>query len=156
MVDLNGPARNRNPNTRLENFLVRQNQHLVVPIAKEFSKQCPEPLEDLLQVGLIGLLKAIRGHDQVREFRPYANSKIRGEIRHYLRSNWGSALTCKPWIRDRYNSIIKAHQVISKDRPGATIEEVVLLSGYSLSDWDLWVSAIEASKHQMLPLAEEQ
>src|SRR5215213_6851299 len=46
-----------------------------------------EPYEDLLQVGYVGLLKAVNGYrlDSEAKFSSYAYSMIEGEIRHHLR-----------------------------------------------------------------------
>lgn len=46
-----------------------------------------EPLEDLIQVGTLGLIRALDGYDPERgtAFLSYASPSIAGEIRHYLR-----------------------------------------------------------------------
>ncbi|MEB3222340.1 MAG: sigma-70 family RNA polymerase sigma factor [Candidatus Sericytochromatia bacterium] len=61
--------------------------HLVPPIARHLAARQPDAVDDLLQVGSIGLLRAIERYDpgQGRAFEPYANACIAGEIRHYLR-----------------------------------------------------------------------
>jgi RNA polymerase sigma-B factor len=50
-----------------------------------------EPLEDLVQVGCIGLIKAVDRYDPSRglPLEPYAAAAIAGEIRHYLRDRAG-------------------------------------------------------------------
>jgi RNA polymerase sigma-B factor len=62
---------------------------LVRRIAARYSQYSPDSLEDLVQVGSIGLLKAIRYYDPTRtrsaSFKTLATCYIRGEIRHYLR-----------------------------------------------------------------------
>jgi RNA polymerase sigma-B factor len=65
----------------------RAHAHLVPPIARHLAARQPDLMEDLCQVGAIGLLRAIDRYDpaQGRAFEPYANACIAGEIRHYLR-----------------------------------------------------------------------
>jgi RNA polymerase sigma-B factor len=61
---------------------------LVETMAKKFlRKSHGELLEDLIQVGAVGLIKAVDHFDPAREseFNHYAVSQISGEIRHYLR-----------------------------------------------------------------------
>jgi RNA polymerase sigma-B factor len=65
----------------------RQHVHLIRPIARQLGAQWPEHLDDLTQVGAIGLLRAIERRDpeQAANFRQYAAALIAGEMRHYLR-----------------------------------------------------------------------
>jgi RNA polymerase sigma-B factor len=71
--------------------LVRTYMPLVKQIARRYSQFNPDSLEDLMQVGAIGLLKAIRYYDPHRprsaSFKTLATCYIRGEIRHYLRDH---------------------------------------------------------------------
>lgn len=78
-------------NTLDTDDVVRSYLPLVRQIAKRYSRINPEIFEDLLQVGCIGLLKAIRYYDPNREqkasFKTFALCYIKGEIRHYLRDH---------------------------------------------------------------------
>ena len=60
---------------------------LVKKIARGLARRSTDPVEDLIQVGAIGLLEAINryetGHNT--EFKTYAVHFITGHIRHYLR-----------------------------------------------------------------------
>ena len=60
---------------------------LVKPIALFYAKCSPEPFEDLLQVGLLGLLRAAELFNlaQKTPFEAFAKPHIRGSILHYLR-----------------------------------------------------------------------
>lgn len=62
---------------------------LVRPIAQHFAATRPDQVDDLCQVGAIGLLRAIERFDSGlgKAFEPYANTLIAGEIRHYLRDS---------------------------------------------------------------------
>ncbi|MBQ8173787.1 MAG: sigma-70 family RNA polymerase sigma factor [Clostridia bacterium] len=73
---------------RATDRLVRQNGGLVNHIAFRFLGRGQE-LEDLVQIGNIGLLKAIRTFDPAREcaFSTYAVPLIFGEIRRFLRDD---------------------------------------------------------------------
>ncbi|TAM90903.1 MAG: SigB/SigF/SigG family RNA polymerase sigma factor, partial [Jatrophihabitans sp.] len=75
---------------RLRDQLVELHMPLVVYLAKRFSGRS-EPLSDLIQVGAIGLLKAIDRFDPARrlEFSTYATPTILGEIkRHFRDTGW--------------------------------------------------------------------
>lgn len=74
----------------LRDRLVELHMPLVVYLAKRFSGRS-EPLSDLIQVGAIGLLKAIDRFDPDRklEFSTYATPTILGEIkRHFRDTGW--------------------------------------------------------------------
>ncbi len=74
--------------TRATDKLVRQNGGLVSHIALRFLGRGHEA-EDLIQIGHIGLLKAIRTFDPARAcaFSTYAVPLIFGEIRRFLRDD---------------------------------------------------------------------
>ena len=70
--------------------LVMSHLNLVRYLANKF-KNRGEPLDDLIQVGYLGLLKAIDGFDPSRglEFTTYATPTILGEIkRHFRDKGW--------------------------------------------------------------------
>jgi RNA polymerase sigma factor (sigma-70 family) len=60
---------------------------LVHKIAYNLARRTPDPVEDLIQVGMIGLLEAHKRFDphQNASFKTYATHFITGHIRHYLR-----------------------------------------------------------------------
>ena len=67
--------------------LLLAHQALVRPLALHYALLSPEPLEDLIQVGQIGLLRAAEGYDPKADvpFARYAKPHIRGAILHHLR-----------------------------------------------------------------------
>jgi RNA polymerase sigma-B factor len=71
--------------------VVKLHMPLVRQIARRYSQYNPDSLEDLVQVGSIGLLKAVKYYDPNRarsaSFKTLATCYIRGEIRHYLRDH---------------------------------------------------------------------
>ncbi|HIU35546.1 MAG TPA: RNA polymerase sporulation sigma factor SigG [Candidatus Fimenecus excrementigallinarum] len=68
--------------------LVRGNLRLVLSVIQRFSNRGENP-DDLFQVGVIGLMKAIDNFDisQNVRFSTYAVPMIIGEVRRYLRDN---------------------------------------------------------------------
>jgi RNA polymerase sigma-B factor len=66
--------------------LIERHLPLVRAVARRFAGR-DEPLEDLVQVGTIGLIKAIDRYDARRgvALGAYAMPAIAGEIRHHLR-----------------------------------------------------------------------
>lgn len=71
---------------RITDAQIIEYQPLVKSIAYKF-KNSGEPLEDLEQVGYIGLINALNLYNQNRgvKFITYATWLISGEIRHYIR-----------------------------------------------------------------------
>lgn len=67
--------------------IVENGMYLVKKIAGNISAQSGISNEDLVQVGSIGLIKAIEffNPDKNTRFKTYASYFIRGEIKHYLR-----------------------------------------------------------------------
>lgn len=68
--------------------LINGNLKLVLSIVQRFSNRC-ENMDDLFQVGCIGLVKSIDNFDLKHEvrFSTYAVPMIMGEIKRYLRDN---------------------------------------------------------------------
>ena len=70
------------------NLLVQGNLKLVLSILKKFVNRT-DNMDDLFQIGCIGLLKAIDNFDLSHEvkFSTYAVPMILGEVRRYIRDN---------------------------------------------------------------------
>lgn len=71
----------------LRNRIVELNLGLVYSVAHRFKDSCSVPLEDLIQVGSIGLIKAVERYDPFRskKLSSYALPSINGSILMYLR-----------------------------------------------------------------------
>ena len=72
----------------VKDILVEGNLRLVLSILRKYHNKC-DNLDDLFQIGVIGLIKAINNFDlnyDVR-FSTYAVFMIEGEIKRYLRDN---------------------------------------------------------------------
>lgn len=67
--------------------IVEESMDLVKKIANTIALQSGIPNEDLIQVGSLGLIKAIEFYkvDMNTKFKTYATYFIKGEIKHYLR-----------------------------------------------------------------------
>ena len=103
-------------NIELRHQIVLNNFSLVRYIAKNY-QDSGETIDDLIQVGYIGLIKAVDGYDSEKnvKFSTYATHKIRGEIRHYLRDK--SSIIKRPrWIQSIYVQIIKAIEELTREQ----------------------------------------
>lgn len=67
--------------------IVAAYHNLVKKIAVGLSRKSVDPVEDLIQVGFIGLLEAAENFKEIHKtlFKTYATHYISGHIRHYLR-----------------------------------------------------------------------
>lgn len=77
-------------------------------IVRRYSSTSGEPYEDLLQVGYVGLIKAVNGYKtgSAAKFSSYAYSMIDGELRHHFRD---TALVKRPrWARSLYSQVSEA------------------------------------------------
>ena len=80
--------------------LALEHMDLAEKIAGNFARRTVHPKEDLLQLALIGLIKAARRYDPSRgPFRPYGRTYANGEITHFLRDN-GFLLKVPPTWRE--------------------------------------------------------
>ena len=73
--------------SQLRNLIVLAYLPFVKKISHGLARRNTDPIEDLVQVGSVGLLKAIDQYNNSlgASFRTYATYLITGEIRHYLR-----------------------------------------------------------------------
>ena len=69
------------------NARVEHHMRLVEPLARHYAAKSGQDPDDLLQVGLMGLLRAAERYEGQREipFSAFARPHIRGAILHYLR-----------------------------------------------------------------------
>ena len=72
---------------KLQNLIAITCLPLVKRIAHTLARRSTDTVEDIIQVGSLGLIKAIRLYNSKisRNFKSYATYLITGEIRHYLR-----------------------------------------------------------------------
>lgn len=88
-------------------LLIEGNLKLVLSVLKEFNKKTNN-LDDLFQVGVIGLIKAIENFDLSYNLKlsTYAIPLIKGEVRRYLRDNTSSIRVSRT-IKDVAYDILK-------------------------------------------------
>ena len=86
-VKLYKNAKDEKQKNHLQNVIVLTAMPLVKKIARGLARRNTDPVEDIIQVGSVGLVKAIQLYKpEVSEnFKTYATYLITGEIRHYLR-----------------------------------------------------------------------
>lgn len=72
---------------QLRNLITTAYLPFVKKISHGLARRSTDPVEDLVQVGSVGLLKAIEQYDSTQgsSFKTYSTYLITGEIRHYLR-----------------------------------------------------------------------
>ncbi len=77
-------------------------------IVRRYSGSSGETYDDLLQVGYVGLIKAVNGYktDSNARFSSYAYAMIDGDLRHHFRD---TGLVKRPrWARSLYSQIAEA------------------------------------------------
>ena len=79
--------KNKTKKLQLENVIIIELLPLVRKIAFHLARRSTDPIEDILQVGVLGLINAVKRYDSSvsANFKTYATYFITGEIRHYLR-----------------------------------------------------------------------
>ena len=104
--------------------LIDGNLRLVLSIIQRFTSR-KENLDDLFQVGCIGLVKAIDNFNTELDvrFSTYAVPMIIGEIRRYLRDN--NSIRVSRSVRDLAYRALQAKEEITKDTfSEPTIEQI--------------------------------
>ena len=104
--------------------LINGNLKLVLSILKRFSKRT-DNMDDLFQVGCVGLVKAIDNFDRSHgvKLSTYAVPMILGEIKRYLRDN--SSVRVSRSLKDlAYNTLKKKEELTKNLGSEATLEEV--------------------------------
>lgn len=104
--------------------LINGNLRLVLSIIQRFNNR-KENLDDLFQVGCIGLVKAVDNFniDLDVKFSTYAVPMIIGEIRRYLRDN--NAIRISRSVRDLAYRALQAREELIREKEGdPTAEEI--------------------------------
>jgi RNA polymerase sigma-B factor len=105
--------------------ILSMNVKILNHIVRRHASSSDESHEDLLQVGYVGMMKAVNGYrlDSEAKFSSYAYSMIEGEIRHHLRD---SDLVKRPrWARSLHVKVSEATRRLTAElgRP-PLVEEV--------------------------------
>lgn len=123
---------------------IKGNLRLVLSIVQRFSGN-GENLDDLFQIGCIGLMKAIDNFDLSQEvkFSTYAVPMIIGEIRRYIRDN--SQIRVSRSLRDTAYKAIYAKERLAKEKQKEpTINEIAEEIGISRENIVYALDAIQS------------
>ena len=123
--------------------LVNGNLKLVLSILRKYNKR-DENLDDLFQIGCVGLLKAIDNFDLSYgvKFSTYCVPMISGEVRRYLRDN--NSIRVSRSVKDLAYKILNLQEEIFKEKGiEPTIEEMAKIIG--VEEFDI-INALDSIK----------
>lgn len=123
--------------------LANGNLKLVLSILKRFTNKC-DNMDDLFQVGCIGLMKAIDNFDLSHgvKFSTYAVPMILGEVRRYLRDN--NSIRVSRSLKDiAYKTLKFKEEYMSKHNGEPDIE--IIAKKLDVSTFDI-VNALDSLK----------
>lgn len=123
--------------------LINGNLKLVLSILKRYNNRC-DNMDDLFQVGCIGLIKAIDNFDLSHEvkFSTYAVPMITGEVKRYLRDN--NHIRVSRGIKDIAYRTLKLKEQLS-DSNGNMPSNLEIANMLGVSEYDI-VNALESLK----------
>lgn len=104
--------------------MINGNLRLVLSVIQRFSNRGEKP-DDLFQVGVIGLIKAIDNFDPTLDvkFSTYGVPMIIGEVRRYLRDN--NSIRVSRSMRDTaYHAMQIKEQLINKNNEEPSVEQI--------------------------------
>lgn len=122
---------------------IEGNLRLVLSVIKRFASS-NENVDDLFQIGCIGLIKAIDNFDTSLnvKFSTYAVPMIIGEIRRFLRDN--NSIRVSRSLKDTaYKAIYAKESLTKKNLKEPTIEEIASEIGISKEDITYALDAIQ-------------
>lgn len=123
---------------------IKGNLRLVLSIIQRFSNN-NENVDDLFQIGCIGLMKAVDNFDitQGVKFSTYAVPMIIGEIRRYLRDN--NTIRVSRSLRDiAYKAIYTKEAMMKQSDKEPTIQEVAKKLGVKSEDIVYAMDAVQS------------
>ena len=125
------------PSTQVRNRLVNMNLGLVRREAHRFNHQTTETFEDLVQVGSIGLIRAIERFDAKRgyAFSSFAIPYIRGEIQHYLRDKTPQVKIPRRWQSLQTQAMRLTRKIHEEHHRYPTDEEFAKKLEISMDEW---------------------
>lgn len=122
---------------------IKGNLRLVLSVIQRFYNR-GENVDDLFQIGCIGLIKSIDNFDlnQNVQFSTYAVPMIIGEIRRYLRDN--NSVRVSRSIRDTAYKVLQIKERINKEENReANIEEIAKELGIEKEEISFCLDAIQ-------------
>jgi len=114
--------------------LISGNLRLVLSVIQKFAMR-GESVDDLFQVGCVGLIKAIDNFDPTHlvKFSTYGVPMIAGEIRRYLRDN--SPLRVSRSMRDTAYRVLQTKEKLTADQGREpSVEEIAAALGIARSE----------------------
>ncbi len=123
---------------------IKGNLRLVLSVIQRYAGS-NETLDDLFQIGCIGLIKAIDNFDisQNVRFSTYAVPMILGEVRRYLRDN--NSIRVSRSLRDTaYKAIYAKENLMRKNMKEPTILEIAEEIGVSKEEITYALDAIQS------------
>ena len=114
----------RNGDTKARETFINGNLRLVLSVIQRFNNR-GENVDDLFQVGCIGLMKSIDNFDLTQnvKFSTYAVPMIIGEIRWYLRDN--NSIRVSRSLRDvAYKALLVRDKLIKENNKEPTISQI--------------------------------
>lgn len=126
-----------------KDMYIKGNLRLVLSVIKRFGNS-NENVDDLFQIGCVGLIKAINNFntDLNVKFSTYAVPMIIGEIRRYMRDN--SSIRVSRSLRDTaYKAIYAKENYIRKNLREPTLQEIATEIGISKEDIVFAMDAIQ-------------
>lgn len=124
----------KNGDMRARQELIYGNLRLVLSIIQRFTNR-KENMDDLFQVGCIGLIKAVDNFNIELDvkFSTYAVPMIIGEVRRYLRDN--NAIRISRSVRDlAYRALQVKEELVREKESEPTVDEIASKLGESRED----------------------
>jgi RNA polymerase sigma-B factor len=127
----------KSPSEFLRNQLVELNLGLVRREAHYWIHQCHESHEDLVQIGCIGLIRAIEKFNISKgyAFSSYAIPYIRGEIQHYMRDKGVAVRVPRKWLELQQQAIAVTRSLRVKYNRQPSDTEIAVALEITLSEW---------------------
>jgi RNA polymerase sigma-B factor len=144
-------ARTRDPKVRQQ--IVDAYSNLVYYLARKFAGR-GEPLEDIVQVGFVGLLMAIERFDPGRglEFTTFATPTIVGEIKRYFRDkSWTVRIPRRLQELNQRSRVVGERMQAELGRPPSVAE---LAERLGVSEEQILEAYEAAPAHHAVPLDE--
>ncbi|NCJ06309.1 sigma-70 family RNA polymerase sigma factor [Synechococcales cyanobacterium C] len=125
------------PHTDLRNKLVHLNLGLVRKEAHHWIGHTTESFEDLMQVGTLGLIRAIERFDPCKgnAFSTFAIPYIRGEIQHYLRDKSPQVRIPRRWQQIQRQAAEVTRAVQAQHHRLPTDAELAAALDISQAEW---------------------
>ncbi|MFZ0215383.1 MAG: SigB/SigF/SigG family RNA polymerase sigma factor [Candidatus Dormiibacterota bacterium] len=120
---------------RIRDELTRAYEGLVYFLARKFQNR-GEPLDDIAQVGFLGLIKAIDRFDPDlgNEFTTFATPTIAGEIKRYFRDK-GWSIRFPRRLQELHQQVVRTNELLKNERGRQpTVAEVAERLGVETND----------------------